>query len=128
MLNNRFLWIIVATLMSIFATWVLSDGSIIRWINALFMTGLISLVIAAAYFVINGGFFNNFAKGFSKIFTLMSNNALRSIVKDHEFDDSPDGEDSKVERKAWATQLIISLTFILGLVDIALSFLLLYFI
>ncbi|SFS43429.1 DUF3899 domain-containing protein [Marininema halotolerans] len=122
MLNNRYLWGVFVSLLSILVTWLLSNGSTIRWINALFMTGLISMLIAATYFVVNGGFFNNFSRGFSKLFKIMSNNPMND-----DFDDSPDGGDSGEERKAWASQMLITLTLTIGLVDLALSFILLTF-
>ncbi|WP_380702501.1 DUF3899 domain-containing protein [Salinithrix halophila] len=118
MWRKRISWISLLILASAAASYLWSGGMLEHWINAMFMIGLLLLVVAGGVYVINGGFFHVFSEGLKRL----------RIIKEKEygFEDSLNGE-TREERKERMARWITSVAFTVGLVDTALSFLLLSF-
>jgi hypothetical protein len=101
--------ILLAIGFSISGAYSLSDR--LKWIDSLFLIGLLFLVVAGAVTVWKGGFFRVFAMGFRRQFGRWD---------DESFDEP--GEPAPEKSRSW----IIPASFTAGLFHIALSILLLF--
>lgn len=97
------------------ASWVIvalvSRGQKLGWINGLFLFGIGFLVVSGGTYVIRGGFFSLFARGF------------RKLVQRPEMEDWVEKMDTNRTIKL---QWIVPACLLAGVVDTALSFALLY--
>lgn len=117
MWGNRLVWTVILTLISVLGCWIYAGGHLVQTINGLFMTGLVLLMVAGIFYVINAGFFDAFLRGFQYL----------KKKSDVAFEDPLDGsgsegaEQRRHQIRSWVGVLCLSV----GLIDTALSFLLL---
>ncbi|SMO82991.1 DUF3899 domain-containing protein [Melghirimyces algeriensis] len=123
-MKSRILWIAILTLASITACYIQAASEWEHFINSLFMTGIIPLMVAGGYFVINGGFFDAFAIGFKKMDILPGQ--LFKRKEEYGFEDPLDGSGSeeKKKRKKQTWAWIATVCFGVGIINTALSLLL----
>lgn len=119
MIRSRMLWTVILVLVSVTASFASSKGDLEGGINILFMTGLVLLVLAGAHYVLGGGFFDLFTRGFRML-------VPRQPKEDYGFEDPLDGSGSEAEkeRRARIKRWAASVVFWVGVINAALSFLL----
>ncbi|TCP29755.1 uncharacterized protein DUF3899 [Scopulibacillus darangshiensis] len=96
----------------------------LSFINSLFNTGLILLVIGCIIFVIQGGFFNGFVFGFKRFFNSISRKA--SYIKEIEDDlkkDNKKEEENYIKKERSPSQWSCM---IIGVIFLIVSFVLSY--
>jgi hypothetical protein len=96
--------------------WIYSGGEWLLLINALFMIGLVLLMVAGAVFIGHGGLFDNFRRGWKQI-------KQASRRESGGFDEWDDDEEKEEKKKA-PRYRVAPVCFAVGLVDVILSYVL----
>lgn len=119
MIRSRILWTTVLATVSVIVSYAAARGDLTGMINILFMTGLVLLMLAGGYYVWSGGFFNLVTKGFK----MLKPDRFR---KDYGFEEPLDGSggEAEAEKRARIHRWAATVGFWVGLIDTALSFLL----
>lgn len=119
MWKNRWAWSLILFMVNLGSLYLFAGRDGIKWINSLFVTGLILLMVSGIYFVVNGGFFNVFTQGLRNL------KLTRTPQSEYGFEEPLDGsgEENKRLTKEWFHQGAF-VCFLVGLGDTILSYVL----
>lgn len=85
MWKNRWTWSLILFVVNLGSLYLFAGRNTMKWINSLFVTGLILLMLSGIYFVIKGGFFNVFTQGLRNL------KLTRTPRSEYGFEDPLDG-------------------------------------